>query len=93
MKFIRRSATVGATASPAILKITYHPDWVVTVDGKPTATFMASPSYLGFEIPAGHHTIVATYQSAPQKAPPLGLGGLTIVGLIAVRYRAALVRS
>ena len=85
--------TACATASPAILKITYHPDWIVTVDGAAVPTFMASPSYLGFEVPAGRHAIVATYQSAPLKAPLLGIGGLTVVGLIALRYRAGLMRS
>lgn len=82
-----------ATSSPAVLKLTYHPDWLLTVDGARTATFMASPSYVGFMLPAGRHAVVAEYRSAPLKAPLLGLGGLTLVGLIAFRHRAALVRS
>ena len=84
--------TSCSTASPAVFKVTYHPNWVVRVDGQPAATFMASPSYLGVEIPAGRHTVVATYESAPLKTPLLGLGGLTMIGLIAFRYRSTLVR-
>lgn len=70
------------TASPAILKVTYHPDWVVTVDGAAVPTFMASPSYLGFMLPAGQHHVVAEYRSAPMKGPLLILGGVGVLGLI-----------
>lgn len=70
------------SASPAILKVTYHPDWVVTVDGAAVPTFMVSPSYLGFTLPAGRHHVIAEYRSAPVKGPLLILGGLTLVGIM-----------
>jgi hypothetical protein len=79
-----------ATASPVVLKVTYHPDWVVTVDGAAVQTFMVSPSYLGFILPPGRHSIVAEYRSAPVKAPLLGLGGLTVLVLGALRWRRLL---
>ncbi len=75
------------TASPAIVKVTYHPGWTVTVDGAQVATFMASPSYLGFMLPAGTHRVIASYGSAPIKAPLLVLGGATLAALAVLRRR------
>jgi len=84
----RLSVDIGcASGSPVILKITYHPDWVVTVDGAVVPTFMASPSYIGFMLPAGRHHVIAEYQSTPIKAPLLALGALTAIGLIGGRRR------
>jgi hypothetical protein len=79
-----------STASPAIVKVTYHPDWVVTVDGAAVPTFMTSPSYLGFMLPAGRHHVIAEYRSAPIKAPLLGLGAVTLAGLGVLRWRRIL---
>src|SRR5256885_11936083 len=63
-----------ATNSAMVLKVTYHPNWHVTVDGDDVATFMVSPSYLAFALPAGQHFITAEYRSAPLKDPPFFLG-------------------
>ena len=79
-----------ASASPVIMKVTYHPDWVVMVDGATVPTFMASPSYLGFTLPAGQHHVVAEYRSAPVKVPLLIIGGLTLVGVMWARRRVRL---
>lgn len=78
------------TASAMVIKVTYHPNWRVTVDGAEVATFMASPSYLAFALPAGEHFIVAEYRSTPIKAPLLGIGSLVLavtafVGLVGRR--------
>ena len=59
------------TASAMVMKVTYHPNWRVTVDGTTVPTFMASPSYLAFALPAGEHFIVAEYRSTPIKTPLL----------------------
>ncbi len=75
------------TASPAIVKVTYHPGWTVTVDGATVATFMVSPSYLGFMLPPGTHRVVATYRSAPIKAPLLALGALTVASVAVLSRR------
>ena len=75
------------TASPAIIKVTYHPGWTVTVDGANVATFMASPSYLGFMLPSGSHRVIATYRSAPIKAPLLALGAVTVASLAVLSRR------
>jgi hypothetical protein len=79
-----------ATSSPLVVKITYHPDWRVTVDGAEVPTYMASPSYLAFTLPVGRHAIVAEYRSAPVKAPLLAMGALTIAAL-AVLHRRRLI--
>jgi hypothetical protein len=63
--------------SAMVLKLTYHPNWHVTIDGAETATFMVSPSYIGFRLPRGTHLIVAEYRPTPSKGP------LIIIGLIA----------
>jgi len=74
-------------ASAMVIKVTYHPNWHVTVDGVEVRTFMASPSYLAFALPAGEHFIVAEYRSTPIKAPLLALGALVLVATVAVGQR------
>jgi hypothetical protein len=66
-----------------VMKFTYHPNWRVTIDGNETPTFMASPSYLAFAIPAGEHFVVAEYRSTPIKAPLLLFGGIVLAGTLA----------
>jgi hypothetical protein len=67
------------TSGTLLIKVTYHPNWVVTVDGAPATTFMLSPSYLGVELPAGQHFVAAEYRSTPAKTPLLLLG---VLGLL-----------
>lgn len=68
-------------ASAIVVKVTYHPNWRVTVDGSAVTAFMASPSYLAFALPAGEHFIVAEYRSTPIKAPLLVLGAAVLGGV------------
>ena len=82
-----------AAASAMVLKVTYHPNWRVTVDGAQVPTFMASPSYLAFALPAGEHFVVAEYRSAPIKGPLLALGALVLAAATAIGRRAWLERS
>lgn len=77
-------------SSALVLKITYHPNWQVTVDGVPTPTFMASPSYIGMALPPGRHQIVAEYRPTPLKLVLLGVAGLVLAvlgGTVVVRRR------
>lgn len=67
------------TDSAMVLKVTYHPNWHVTVDGREVPTFMVSPSYVAFSLPAGQHFITAEYRSAPLKDPLFGVGVLALV--------------
>jgi hypothetical protein len=73
--------------SLVVLKVTYNPNWRVTVDDAPVQAFMVSPGFIGFEAPPGQHFVTAQYVSTPVKTPLLGLGMLTIVGLIVFRRR------
>ncbi|MFM2106686.1 MAG: hypothetical protein RL338_1718 [Chloroflexota bacterium] len=73
-----------------VIKSTFHPNWRVLVDGAPVETFMASPSYIGFGLPAGRHEIVATYEPTPEKTP-LALAGL-VIAVLAVLLRRRLDR-
>ena len=70
------------TGSAMVVKVTYHPNWRVTVDGTAVPTFMASPSYLGFALPAGEHFIVAEYRSTAIKTPLLALGAFVLLGTL-----------
>jgi hypothetical protein len=78
------------TASAMVIKVTYHPNWRVTVDGTEASTFMASPSLLAFALPAGEHFIVAEYRSTPIKAPLLAFGGLVLAATVATGLRGPL---
>ncbi|MDP9281096.1 MAG: 6-pyruvoyl-tetrahydropterin synthase-related protein [Chloroflexota bacterium] len=77
---------VGCDAPAAlVLKVTYHPNWRVTVDDRPVQTFMVSPGFIGIELPAGQHFVTAHYESTPVKTPLLVLGVLTVAGFAGFR--------
>lgn len=77
-------ATVNA-AHPAwvLFRMTYHPNWRVTVDGKEEATAMVSPGFLAVPVTTGKHAIVCQYQ------PGIFRLVLCIAGLLAVAAAAA----
>ncbi len=68
-------------ASTLVFKVTYNPNWIVTVDEKPVPSYMVTPSYVAVDLPAGRHFVIAEYRSAPIKAPLLALGGLTLLAM------------
>ena len=76
LEFVVECANDAALA----IKVTYHPNWSVRVDGQLAETFMLSPSYLGVQLAAGRHSVVAEYRSTPGKAPLLAAGLLGLVG-------------
>ena len=76
------------TAADLMLKVTYHPNWTVTVDGQPTSTFMVSPSYVGIHLSPGQHQVEATYRATPSKVPLL-LAGLALLA-VAILFRRRL---
>jgi len=45
----------------ALLKATYHPGWKATVDGRPVATVMLAPAYVGVPVPRGSHEVAFEY--------------------------------
>ncbi len=74
-------------AATLVIKVTYHPGWHVTIDGREQATFMVSPSYIGLEVPAGHHEIHAEYRSSRLKKFLLWFSALSLIATIALRRR------
>ncbi|WP_309671498.1 YfhO family protein [Gemmatimonas sp.] len=80
---------VVACDSPSslIIKTTYHPNWRVTVDGRPVSTYMVSPVFIGIDLPAGQHTIAARYTMATTKWMLLGMGLVVLVGVLVLRDR------
>src|SRR5207245_4497905 len=66
--------------STLVLKITYHPNWHVTVDGREVAAFMVSPSFIGVALEPGDHFVTAEYRSTPSKTPLLIVGAVILVG-------------
>jgi hypothetical protein len=73
------------TASTVVLKVTYHPNWKVTVDGRPVPTFMVSPSLIGVDLPPGVHRVSAEYRSGFLKTALLILGVFTLLSVVAFR--------
>jgi len=68
-------------ASAIALKVTYHPNWHVAIDGREVATYMVSPGYVGFDVPTGRHVIAAEYRSLPLKSVLFWIGIATLIGL------------
>jgi hypothetical protein len=78
-----RLALLAACDSEAtlVLKVTYHPNWQVSVDGNRVDSFMVSPGFIGIQLPAGAHAVSARYMSTPSKTPLLLFGLAMIAGL------------
>lgn len=74
-------------AAALMFKVSYHPDWVVTVDGEPVETYMVSPSYLAVDLPVGRHDVQAVYTAAPIKTPLLIIGLAGLLAVVLLRHR------
>lgn len=74
-------------ASALALKMSYHPNWKVTVDGKPVETYIVSPSFIGLDLEAGRHVVDARYVPTKSKMPLLALGLLVLALAIVYRKR------
>lgn len=46
-----------------MLRVTYHPNFVATLNGEPVPTFAVSPMYLALRVPFGAFNCVVRYQS------------------------------
>ena len=83
----RIDVVVGCpAASTLVFKVTYHPNWRVTVDGRDAETFMVSPSFVGVSLPAGDHFVTAEYRSTPIKAPLFALAVLVLIAMLAIPF-------
>jgi hypothetical protein len=76
-------------AAGLVLKLTYHPNWRVTLDGRPVTPFMVAPSFLGLGVPAGRHTLRAEYRAPRAKTLLALLGAGTCLAALAGRRRLA----
>ncbi|MCI0408147.1 MAG: YfhO family protein [Acidobacteria bacterium] len=76
-------------ASTLVLKVTYHPNWRVAIDGEQAQPSMVSPSFIGLDVPPGLHQIHAEYRSPPFKTALLLLGACTLLATIWFRRRLA----
>lgn len=79
-------------ASTLVLKLTYHPNWRVTVDGREQDAYMVSPSFIGVDVPAGLHHIGAEYRPQPLRLYLLLLGLLTLPLIALAEWRRAAYR-
>lgn len=70
--------TTCASAATLVFKMTFHPNWRVSVDGIEQPTFMVSPSYVGVEVPAGTHEVRAEYRSSAVRTALLVIGLATL---------------
>ena len=65
----------------------YHPDWTVTIDGKPAQTTRAEAALLGTFVPAGSHEVTFKFKAPAWYSLCLALGTLSwIVALAALLY-------
>ena len=79
-----------ARASMLMLKINYHPNWHVYVDGVETDTVMLMPSFIGVKLAAGTHHISFQYQPQPLHGYLMILGVLTLIILGLTEWRKKL---
>ncbi|MEO8597480.1 MAG: hypothetical protein ABI759_29450 [Candidatus Solibacter sp.] len=71
----------------ALFKMTYHPNWKASLDGRPAPLAMVSPGFAAVPAPAGRHTLEMRYQGSAWKLW-LALGGmLAAAGLAFVERR------
>lgn len=76
-----------ARPSVALFKMTWHPNWVVYIDGKPRNTAMLSPGFLGVPVSPGRHQILCRYEPGNWRVY-LAMAGFLLVGLmVGVEWR------
>lgn len=80
------AAPSGDTLAVA-LKMSYHPQWEVTVDGAAVQPYMVSPGFLAVDVAPGAHRIAARYRAHPAKLPLLLLGLVVVVAVALLKDR------
>lgn len=74
----------------------YHPNWRVTVDGRPGEVLRVQGASLGARVPGGEHTVVFRYRRPwyfAASALLSGIGALVILALRRRRWRRQLLRA
>ena len=92
-RLLRRDAlrveVAATTSAPAYLVLTdsYHPDWQVTVNGKPAPLLRANQMFRAVALPPGRHRIAFRYQSVSlQWGAAVTLMTALAIGLFAWRW-------
>jgi len=70
-----------------LLKMTFHPGWRATLDGRDVEPVQLLPSYLGVAVEPGEHEVHFSWDPGPLKAVLLGLGLLPLLALVAWERR------
>lgn len=78
----------GCTECMVILKQSYHPNWRVTVDGKPVVPIITFPFYIGIPVSTGTHQIVASYEPSKLKVGLLVVTLLMLLAAVLLRRRS-----
>jgi len=65
----------------ALFKMTWHPNWVIYVDGAPQKTAMLSPGFIGVPVRTGRHQILCRYEPGRWREY-LAVAGFLLVGVI-----------
>jgi hypothetical protein len=71
----------SARPSYVLLKMTWHPNWKVYIDGMLEKAVMLSPGFIGVPVTAGRHHIWCRYEPGKWKLT-LAVAGLLIVMLL-----------
>lgn len=70
-----------------VLTEAYHPDWAVTIDGKPAEVHRAEAALLSTFVPPGSHEVIFQFKAPVWYSVSLGLGVLSwIMALTALLY-------
>ena len=65
-----------------LFKMTWHPNWKAWVDGRPVATSMLSPGFIGVPVDVGRHAVTVRYEGSAWKVWLL-LAGIGVAGALA----------
>jgi hypothetical protein len=66
-----------------MLKLTWHPRWHATVDGRPARTLHVTPGFVAVRVPAGRHAVRFAYQPGRAKPELLLMAGLLLAAMVA----------
>ena len=85
----------AAAAGSVMTSIVYDEGWTVLVDGNPVETFAIGKGFIGFDVPAGSHTVTMTFFPKGLKIGLIisGVSLLLLIALVLLRRRADLYRE
>lgn len=77
----------GNSSGWLVSTMAYHPDWTVTIDGKPGQTTRAEAALLGTYVPAGSHEVTFRFKAPAWYSLSMNLGILFwVIALAALLY-------